>query len=251
MRITLTKNFDNQFAGIKLWKVSQFVKKKLNWLDTLDNKWAGKKGYFYGDSITAQDGKPYPSTNLESGNIAKGYLYHVRNKLGVNTVNKGVPGYGAGQLWYNIKNDNLSDADFVVYTIGANDWGEGIPIGVLSEIGLPESEYPYTFIGNVQKTIDYLTKTYPRLKIYLMTPPIMFRGHYAETMPIDFADAILSFEELYGTPVLDLRRKLGINRNNAEEYLKDDLTKKDTIVHPGDYGYERMGELIVPFLVNH
>lgn len=224
-----------------------------------NSKWAGKKFVTFGDSITWYDGNRYINTHIEKGQLAKGYQSYMRERLGCIIDNQGVSGYNMTEIWMNrISGFDFDKVDAVTITSGANDHKNGILPGVVLPIG---STFDVnTYAGAIQASVEKIIIENPDAKIFLITP---VQGWYNEknttnvpgpynmemTISKDYVDVMKEIGLLYGLPVCDLFNLTGINDLTRPTFIGD----KETMpyyLHPTNKGYERMAEILIPFLGN-
>lgn len=228
---------------------------------TIESKWKNKTFITFGDSITWYDGNPFGSGHKESGVIAKGYQYYMREQLQCTVIKNGVSNSHAPQIVNNqVLTADYTGVDAVTFTSGANDARVGIPVGDLKEIGGVFDGN--TYIGAIQKGIEHILTTNNKIKIYLLCP---IRGWYNEynttavpnpnpdivgMMPEDYSLALKKIGKLYGIPVLDWYNLTFLNDKNKNTYLGDILSLP-YYLHPTNEFYEIMASSLIPFLNNH
>lgn len=147
----------------------------------------------------------------------------------------------------------LSEVDFdkveaVVIQHGTNDYNKGLPLDN------PEDRYDKaTFAGALRSSIERLRKTYPDLRIVLMTPIYCelgpdgirkcydtdYGGGYLE----EYVDMEIRIAGEYGVDIIDAYHDSGIWEDTAEVYLEDRL-------HPSAEGRKLLGNMISDYLIN-
>ena len=129
---------------------------------------------------------------------------------------------------------------FLVF--GINDYIKGFPVS---------SEDPYdtdTYAGALRTGIEELKGMFPQAQLVLMSPNFIIYNQYG-TNPVgegayvftDYVKTVLELAEEYALPVLDNYGELGIDRDNAAEYLQDE-------VHLNEAGRFEMGMRILELL---
>lgn len=209
-------------------------------LYNVNKKWANKKVYLFGDSITYWDQRPY--WNDESYHIV-GYPTYIRDELGATTINKAVGGATISTVKPNninkqVKSITFNDADACIITGGTNDVANGTVLGTLGnrEDTIFDNT---TYYGSLREMIHYIYTNNPNTKIYLLAPLPML-----ESTTSHFADAMREVGKMYGIPVLSMDWDVQINRQNMDIMMFDG-------VHPNNEGHKLMADAIVPFLQNH
>ena len=209
----------------------------------------GKKVFFVGDSIAAQDGKPYDYTNIsynhdKLGEMCKAYPTLLKEKLSIEIVkNIAVGGHGIEDQKKIILHEDLSKADITIVAVGVNDFSRGTRIG-----NLPSTDangYEDTFIGHYCELLDYVYKQNPYMKVILMTPMHKDTRHRKGDVPKhdissinesglrlkDYVDAVKKVGEFYACPVADMYAQSGLNRFNIPLFTFEGT-------HPTNEGYE-------------
>lgn len=203
--------------------------------------------YFFGDSIMAQDGKAYSYTadynQSELGKICRGFPTLLNERTGLNTVkNFAVGGQGICQQKEIIIKQDFSKVEFVILSVGINDFSQGTPIG-----NIPftlEKEHDHTFIGEYCSAMDFIYTSNPKIKVVLMTPLHRCTLHRQGDVPkntidskihgnmlIDYVNAIKDIGRFYSCPVADMYSQSGLNRFNLKYFTFEG-------VHPTNAGYE-------------
>lgn len=170
----------------------------------IPNKWRGKRIYTFGDSITAGG---YPNT--------------IADILGAFVTNKGSSGGTYSRDFDIITKTDLTYADAITLMTGHNS-GPGTL--TLENSGLLDvtdtsnyDSYPSNYYGGIGKVIEYVRKTYPNIKIYLLTLHYTKRG----TTSKDCRRALYEIGEYYSVPVIDVYTNCGINKTNLDVYSSD------------------------------
>lgn len=212
----------------------------------------GLKAIFLGDSITEGVGasssdKVYWSVlGKETGMEVKGY-----GVGGTRIARQHVP--SANAIWdlnFNMRMKDMDkDADVVGVFGGTNDYGHGD-----APIGGSDDATDDTFCGALNTMFTYLTETYPKSFIFVMTPLHRANekrntgdGYKKPSLPLKgYVDLIKLAAEKYSIPVLDLYSVSGIcpeNEINKNVWTVDGL-------HPNDAGYKKIAGIVRAFLEN-
>lgn len=225
------------------------------------SKWKDKKIVTFGDSITWYDGNYFFPTHIDRGELVIGYQSYMRDELQAIVDNQGISGADMPRILNEIKPYNFESVDAVTITSGANDHRKNTPLGEIQEVKSKFDET--TFTGSLQAAIESILLEKPSIKIYLLTPikgwfneieTASVPGPYKKEMLIseDYVNAIKDVGRLYSLPVLDLYNFSGINEITKEVFIGDDpdvFTSYE--LHPTNEGYERIADIIVPFLKNN
>lgn len=154
-------------------------------------------------------------------------------------------------IYNRLKSIDFNTVDFITFMYGTNDANNSV-----FEIGTPDSTDTYTVNGALNYILQTLITTYPHIKVYALSP--IFRRKLSgwgdgdsddSKLPdgvylYDIAQAIVDKAKEYHVPVKDMYNESGINRYNADHFLKDG-------VHPGDAGNQLMNEVIYKFLQSY
>lgn len=222
----------------------------INYCGSISNttsKWSGKKFVTFGDSITWYDGKTYDSGHIESGIVVKGYQSFMREKLACNVINAGTDGYTMPLINNVIKSYDFSSVNAVTITSGANDFRNNVSIGTLQAVGGTFNNT--TYVGAMQESIEHILNFNPEIKIYLITP-IKGWNESSSILPTTYIDAINNVAKLYSLSVCDWYNNSGINNITKSIYIGD-VSASLYKLHPTLKGYERMANILIPFLENN
>jgi lysophospholipase L1-like esterase len=213
------------------------------------SKWTGKTIVTFGDSITWYDGQPYNANTKEPGIIVKGYQSYMREQLGANVINQGKSGYTTSQIKIVIQGYDFTGVDAVTILAGTNDFRD-IATKVFGDIQPIGSTFDTsTYVGAYQQSIEHILGQNPEIKIYLFTQVKAWKDDYG-LMPETYPQVVKDLGKLYSLSVCDLYYESGINDLTKGVYMVDgDSVAYD--FHPSTKGYERMANIIVPFLENH
>lgn len=144
---------------------------------------------------------------------------------------------------------DFSKAEVLIIEHGTNDYNSGRPID--------NEENPfdcYTFGGALRYSISTIQKAYPDLRLILVTPPYCFFERDGEVTndcySLDYgygnlekyAELEIAIAEEYGIESIDVFHEIGINEENAKEYLYDG-------VHFNREGRKLFGETIAGYLL--
>lgn len=154
-------------------------------------------------------------------------------------------------IYNRLKSIDFNTVDFITFMYGTNDANNSV-----FEIGTPDSTDTYTVNGALNYILQTLITTYPHIKVYALSP--IFRQKLSgwgdgdsddSKLPdgvylYDIAQAIVDKAKEYHVPVKDMYNESGINRHNADHFLKDG-------VHPGDAGDQLMNEVIYKYLQSY
>ena len=208
----------------------KFVYKIQN-LECDNNKFENKTWASFGDSITWQDGRQYPS-GVQAGQVAKGYQTLVKEKLGINYRNEGQSGH-ISRWMVDIYKGSDKKFDIASFFIGTNDFMMHVTLE--------------TFKSNLIELCEYISTQTPNINVFFMTP-LQRWGYTYEgkktTMTNDegvhlyqYADAMIEVCNSYGFPVVDLYRNSQLNKSNIKTFTRDGL-------HPIDKGYAKFANLV-------
>lgn len=154
-------------------------------------------------------------------------------------------------IYNRLKAIDFNTVDFITFMYGTNDANNSV-----FEIGTPDSTDTYTVNGALNHILQSIMSTYPHIKVYALSP--IFRKKLSgwgdgdsdnSKLPdgvylYDIAQAIVDKAKEYHVPVKDMYNESGINRHNADHFLKDG-------VHPGDAGNQLMNEVIYKYLQSY
>lgn len=150
-----------------------------------------------------------------------------------------------------LKSIDFNNVDFITFMYGTNDVSTAV-----FELGAKDSVDTYTVNGALNHILQSIMSTYPHIKVYVLSP--IFRQKNSAWGPgdsddskmpdgvylYDIAQAIVDKAKEYHVPVKDMYNESGINRYNADHFLKDG-------VHPGDAGNQLMNEVIYKYLQSY
>ena len=230
--------------SVEYGNLDAYMKSKVDSIST--NKWVDKTFVIFGDSITNYDGLAYNEFNKEAGTIVKGYQSYMREALGCIAIKQGYAGHRMPQILPYIKAYDYTNVDAVTITSGANDFMSTAPIGTVQPIGSVFDET--SFVGAFQSAVEYIMGFNPEIKIYLITPVKGWDGDVE--MPIAYADGIKEVAKLYSISACDWYYESGINKITKTVYIGD-LDTVGSYLHPSTKGYERMANILIPFLENN
>ena len=141
---------------------------------------------------------------------------------------------------------DISNIDIVTILGGTNDWSGGQTLG---EVG---SSLKTTTLGALNTIISTLLSANPRLRIYVLLPPVRYVGstytseYWCDTYKnannqtlLEFCESIESVCAVNYMPVIDLHRTLGWNEQNFWTFF---VTGDGT--HP-IAGFERIADKII------
>ena len=154
-------------------------------------------------------------------------------------------------IYNRLKAIDFNTVDFITFMYGTNDANNPV-----FEIGPTDSTDTYTVNGALNHILQKLITTYPHIKVYALSP--IFRQSLTgwgdgdsdnSKLPdgvylYDIAQSIVDKAKEYHVPVKDMYNESGINRYNADHFLKDG-------VHPGDAGNKLMNEVIYKYLQSY
>lgn len=209
--------------------------------------WAGRTVATFGDSITWYDGKKFTAPHVEAGQFAVGYQSYMRNDLGCTVLNYGVSGYAMREVSALLRGTDLAGVDAVTITAGANDFKDGEPIGTIAPIGTAHPTS--TFIGALQTAVEWIATNHPSIQVFLLTP-IKGWTNALGLMPEIWPQAIIDVGALHGLPVCDWYADSGIEDATKSLYIGDGETVSYDL-HPTNAGYEQMGNVLTPFLIQN
>lgn len=155
---------------------------------------------------------------------------------------------------YRLKEVDWSTVDAVTVLGGINDWN--VSNNYAGQSGSVDVNYT---LGAINKIIQELLETYPKLSIYWFTPVVHWADENERTdanwgdndtkdgrvMTVkQWAATIENEVVLQHIPCCDLYNTLGWNKYNFEQYFHADGT------HPNK-GYKEMGEKIAAFIISN
>jgi lysophospholipase L1-like esterase/predicted amino acid racemase len=225
------------------------LKGEIDSIGVFSSKWAGKKIVTFGTSISWYDGQQYNANTTEPGVTVKGYQSFIREKLGVIVDNQGVSGNTTPQINTRIQVYDFTGVDAVIMEAGTNDFRDMSTeqIGTIEPIGSAFDNT--TFIGAYQEAIEHILGENPEIKIFLFAPIKGWKDGIG-IMPETYPQAVMDIGKLYSLSVCNLYYDSGINDLTKSVYIVDtDAVSFD--FHPSTKGYERMANIILPFLENH
>lgn len=124
-----------------------------------------------------------------------------------------------------LKSVAAESGNMVIFLVfGINDYIKGFSVS-------GEDPYdPNTYEGALRTGIEKLQELFPEAELVLMTPNFIIYNGYG-TNPVgekgyvftDYVDAVRELAAEYALPVLDQYGELGINQENAAEYLQDEV----------------------------
>ncbi len=217
----------------------------------------GKKVFFIGDSIMAQDGKVYAYDDIMynteyRGTMCKGYPTLLKERLGIEIYkNTAIGGHTVKLQREIVTNEDVSEADVFVIAVGVNDFTWDTPIGKLPDS--KDTEYKETFTGEFVRLLDDIYSRNPTAKTVLMTPlqkdttkrygnyrkNDMFFVNSAGHRLRDYAEAIVKIGKEYSCVVADMYGESGFNRFNLPLFTFEGT-------HPTNAGYE----YVLPVLID-
>ena len=232
--------------------------------NTLDNNYfEGKTIVCIGDSITAGVGTTVGVND---------YVTLLGEKLGANTVRKGVSGTVLctdGQRKCNIDmltKENINGADIVTIFMGINDWANATKnFYSLGTLGSDDTSTIYGAVGMWCRRIKELQELeeFKDTKFYFMTPVITSWNNSVTSAKSwdqtktnicgytlrDLCEAIIETSSLYKIPVLDLNYYSGIYYISSEDNNVSE-TGGDG-VHPSPKGHSYIADAIAIFLLDN
>lgn len=216
-------------------------------LSNIDSPLKGKQIITNGDSITWYDGKTYLSGTLEAGNLVRGYQTHIAERTGAIVTNKGVSGDTMQQIAEDILVTDYLGYDIATIFGGMNNYRDSQEgdLGAILPIGSTFDKTKFT--GALQASIEHILTSNQDIDLRLITPQ---KGWYTDNshqpMTTAIPDRILEIGELYGLSVCDLYRNSGINQLTGSIYIVDNSAVWR--FHPSTKGYERIADILIPFL---
>lgn len=283
-RFLVTIDWDAVSAGITRIGTVEYIidKSKHNYVTTVkDNPLKGKTGVAFGDSITQggsytdyisnKTGANYINVGFGSTRLARvdrpDYpwsrigMCELADSITTNdwtvtdaAIDEIDTYYGNtsySTIYNRLKSIDFNNVDFITFMYGTNDANNSV-----FEIGGKDSTDSYTVNGALNHVLQSLITAYPHLKVYALSP--IFRQTLTgwgdgdsdnSKLPdgvylYDIAQAIVDKAKEYHVPVKDMYNESGINRYNADHFLKDG-------VHPGDAGNQLMNEVIYKYLQSY
>lgn len=218
----------------------------------LSNKYRGKKGASFGDSITWYDGHSFYMSHSNFPYKVVGYQEYVRQYFGCQIDNRGENSLDITEILNLILNyDNYIDKDFILLTSGANDARKGVKLGEIKKIGQDHDHT--TFIGALQTAIEHILSKNENLDLYLITP---INGFFKESrtpsvpgpyndldyISEDYATAIIELGKIYNLTVCDWYNNIYVERDNNN--LLGDKSSVPFQLHPTNLLYKNMGQYL-------
>lgn len=172
----------------------------------------------------------------------------------INAINQIDDYYGNttySTIYNRLRAIDFNNVDFITMMYGTNDSNNST-----FEIGSKDSADTYTVNGALNHILQTIMTNYPHIKIYLLTP--IFRQSLSgwgdgdsdnSKLPdgvylYDIAQAIVDKAKEYHVPVKDMYNESGINRYNADHFLKDGT-------HPSDKGNQLLNDKICKYLLSY
>lgn len=172
----------------------------------------------------------------------------------INAINQIDDYYGNttySTIYNRLRAIDFNNVDFITMMYGTNDSNNST-----FEIGSKDSADTYTVNGALNHILQTIMTKYPHIKIYLLTP--IFRQSLSgwgdgdsdnSKLPdgvylYDIAQAIVDKAKEYHVPVKDMYNESGINRYNADHFLKDGT-------HPSDKGNQLLNDKICKYLLSY
>lgn len=159
---------------------------------------------------------------------------------GINRTENIPPAVEAAPALKQIAASNENMVIFLVF--GINDYIKGFSVSG------EDPHDPNTYAGALRTGIEELQKLFPQAQLVLMSPNfIIYNGYGTNSVGegnfvfTDYVETILELAEEYALPVLDIYGELGVNQDNAAEYLQDE-------VHLNEGGRFEMGMRILELL---
>ena len=193
-----------------------------------DTKLIGKKFHLFGDSITYWDDR-YAWADFDTTYFMKAFPTHMREKLGVTTVNHGVAGAQMSSICNNVKSTDLTDVHAITLMGGTNDCLNNVSIE--------------TYKNSIISALDYCFTNYPYMKVYMISPLKLFNQTNSENIS-NYCDAMEEVGLTYGVPTLRLDKLLQINSKNYTTLTVEGI-------HPKNEGHTMIADLLIPFILNH
>lgn len=199
----------------------------------------------YGDSLTWYDTHKF-TWGDEQDTSCIGFQSHLRTKLGMSTVNRGVSGQTTPQICARILNaSDLSSFDYMTIMGGDNDDRLDVSVGTVQPIG--ETFDTSTVCGALQSAIEYALGVNPELRIILMTEPMgwTYRSDRLVRVSELIPNAYINVAKLYGLPLINLWSNSGINElTRSTYYLDPSIDNVNYMYHPNNAGWERLSRII-------
>lgn len=129
-----------------------------------------------------------------------------------------------------------TDTDVLLILAGAND------VGQIGSAGKAE------FTADYKTMLDNIYARVPNALVYLCTMPFHYAfdtGASAETYE-DYRQIIREIGHEYGFPIIDLKYKMMVNKNNYAEFMNDDNIHYNT-----EAGRDRTAEAVIPYLYSY
>lgn len=200
-------------------------------------KWADKKWYVIGDSLTEVNSR-----------TDKHYFDYVSENTGIAVVNEGVSGTGykrtddEGTAFYQRVSSIGTDGD--VYTIfgSFNDLGGGYTLGTSSDADTT------TIAGCINKTLDNLQERIPLINIGVISPTPWVNAYPGKQQSDDYVNMLEEICKKRSIPFLDLYHCS--NLRPWDETFRELAYSKDdgNGVHPDETGHKVIAPRFESFL---
>ncbi len=217
---------------------------------------AGKKLVTFGNSRTWYDGQVYSESTSEPGVLVNGYQSYIRERLGMEVINMGVSGAKVRDTLTTIQNYDFDGSEYAISLMhGTNNFNEiasgtaGKSIGT-TDFTMSGNYDLNTYAGELQTLVEWVSVNLPHMKFYIMSDAWGWKEGYGR-MDEDYPRIMEEIANLYNYPYLDLYHNCGFNENNMTHYYVDILENVHFYFHENTKGFERISELIVPFIENH
>ena len=237
--------------------------------NTFVHPWQGKRGAYFGDSIT----------DPRNSGSQKKWWHFLQEWLGIEPYVYAI----SGRQWNDIprQTDKLmeehgQDVDGILVFIGTNDYNAAVPIGewfletedsveaavhapratVLRRHRTPSYDMG-TYRGRINNALRYMKSHYPTKQIVLLTPihRAYFYGNEKNIQPDEgyqnqcgewfsaYVESVKQASNIWAVPVFDLNAVSGLCPL-LPEHLQYSHNERD-LLHPNDAGHQRMARTMM------
>jgi lysophospholipase L1-like esterase len=206
-----------------------------------ENILSGKKWLPIGDSITTGGG--YRGTMLK---------YYGLSEISGGYAGGRQAAYSSGVdhcILEHLSSIDNGTPDIITIALGTNDYGNGCPIGVLSDSPSAQTVDSFSFYGCYRKLVETLADMYPETPIVLITPFQRSGGNSKNSdgnTLSDYADAIRTIGKYYSLIVCDLYAESGLSIGTITDAYGKGNTYTGDGLHVTPYG----GSIVAPKIKN-
>lgn len=211
---------------------------------------AGKKAYFFGDSICQGTGDT-EKLGAWGGRIIKEYGMHPKQSKNAGLSGASVSNCRGSNTVYNQVMQNRLPVDFVILEGGVNDAWDGCPVGKMVDASPEETNIDEldlnTFAGGLEKLLYQVKKTYPKAEIgYIIC--FKLRSTLGGTLSdmSEYVEMTKKICDKWGVPYLNLYEDKEFN----EQFKFNQNINTTDGIHPNSAGYEILYPIIAQFMAD-